>query len=76
MSNASCDSCTYCTSCSFCEGCYDCKNLVNGFRCSKVKLLIKDKNRYWIFNKEVDKAEWDKRYELGFEEKVCSKCGK
>ena len=71
MENKSCNYCNYCI------GCYECVNLVNGFRCSKVKLAKKDKNRYWIFNKEVGKEEWAKRYDLKVVEKeeVCSKCG-
>jgi len=44
--------------------------------CSKVKLAKKDESKYWIFNKEVTKEEWYKRWDLGFtEKKVCSKCG-
>ena len=72
-----CYSCDSCDSCNFCEGCYNCKNLVNGFRCVNVKLSKKDENRYWIFNKEVTEEEWDKRYDLGYEEKIeiCDKCG-
>jgi len=51
---------------------------VNGFRCSRIKLAKKDSSRYWIFNKEVSKKEWNKRYELEIIEniEVCSKCGK
>ena len=71
------DSCDFCNSCDSCVGCYDCKNLVNGFRCSNIKLSKKDDSRFWIFNKEVTREEWDKRYDLGYSEenKVCDKCG-
>jgi len=72
-----CDFCDCCLNCKKCIGCYDCENLVNGFRCSKIKLAKKDPSRYWIFNKEVSKEEWDKRYDLKVIEEwdVCSKCG-
>jgi len=42
-----------------------------------VKLAKKDKSRYWIFNNEVTKEEWDERFGLEVIEKeeVCSKCG-
>jgi len=42
-----------------------------------VKLAKKNENRYWIFNKEVTKEEWNKRYYLEIIEKeeICSKCG-
>jgi hypothetical protein len=33
--------------------------------CINLKLKEKDKNKYWIFNKEVSKEEWDKRFEIG-----------
>ena len=74
----SCNSCDYCESCDYCFGCYGCVNVVNGFRCSKVKLAKKDENRYWIFNKEVTNEEWDNRYSLEVIEKadVCPTCGK
>jgi hypothetical protein len=67
-----------CEYCENCVGCYNCKNLVNGFRCINVKLSKKDKNRYWIFNKEVTREEWDKRYEMEYKEekKVCDKVDK
>jgi len=55
----SCDLCDFCNSCKFCE------NLVNGFMCINLKLKKKDKTKYWIFNKEVSKKKWDKRYEIG-----------
>jgi len=63
----SCDFCYFCDSCYFCDFCNSCKsceNLVNGFMCINLKLKKKDKTKYWIFNKEVTKKEWDKRYEL------------
>ena len=44
--------------------------------CIKLKLAKKDNNKYWLFNKEVTKEEYNNRYKLGFEEKtVCDKCG-
>jgi len=64
----SCDSCYFCNSCDYCDYCYSCKsceNLVNGFMCINLKLKKKNKKKYWIFNKEVTKKEWDKRYEIG-----------
>jgi len=72
-----CSGCSGCSECSGCSWCYDCENLVNGFCCSKVKLAKKDKSRYWIFNNEVTKEEWDERFGLEVIEKeeVCSKCG-
>lgn len=57
-----------CYSCDSCDFCYSCKNLVNGFMCVSLKLKKKDKNKYWIFNKEVTKEEWDKRFDIGLEE--------
>ena len=47
---------------------------MNGFMCINLKLKEKDKSKYWIFNKEVSKEEWDNRYEIG-KPKVCDKCG-
>jgi len=35
--------------------------------CINLKLNKKDKSRYWIFNKEVSKKEWDTRYRIGEE---------
>ena len=78
-----CEYCEYCDSCEYCEYCkycFGCTNLVNGYMCIKLKLAIKDENKYWLFNKEVTKEEFDNRYELGFTEdkvcdKVCDKCG-
>ncbi len=67
----SCDSCNFCGSCDSCDSCNSCnscKNLVNGFMCINLKLDKKDENRYWIFNKEVSKKEWDKRFEIGEED--------
>ena len=60
-----CNSCDSCKSCDFCKSCDSCKNLVNGFMCINLKLKKKNKKKYWIFNKEVTKEEWDKRYEIG-----------
>ena len=54
-----------CKFCNFCNSCYSCKNLVNGFMCINLKLEKKDTSKYWIFNKEVTKEEWDKRFNLG-----------
>jgi len=48
-------------------------NLVNGFMCINLKLKEKEKDKYWIFNKEVTKEEWNKRWEIG-KPKVCDKC--
>jgi len=33
--------------------------------CINLKLNKKDKSKYWIFNKEVTKEEWDKRFKIG-----------
>jgi len=33
--------------------------------CINLKLEKKDENKYWIFNKEVSKEEWGKRWEIG-----------
>ena len=66
-----CDSCDSCKSCNFCKFCYSCdfcKNLVNGFMCINLKLEKKDKNKFWIFNKEVSKEQWDKRFSIGKDE--------
>ena len=45
--------------------------------CSNIKLLKKDKNKFWLFNKEVSENEFKNRFQLGFIEKakVCDKCG-
>lgn len=45
--------------------------------CYDMELTKKDKNRYWIFNKEVTKKVFDNRWFIGFKEKpkVCDKCG-
>jgi len=61
----SCDFCYCCKSCDSCDSCKSCENLVNGFMCVNLKLEKKDKTKYWIFNKEVSKEEWDKRYKIG-----------
>jgi hypothetical protein len=37
--------------------------------CIGLKFEKKDKNKYWIFNKEVSKADWDNRYKIQQEEK-------
>ena len=76
-----CDSCKFCNFCDFCDfcdscnSCKKCKNLVNGFMCINLKFDKKDESKYWIFNKEVSKEEWDKRWDMG-KSKVCSKCGR
>ena len=61
----SCNSCDCCYCCKSCYSCNFCENLVNGFMCINLKLKKKDKTKYWIFNKEVSKKKWDKRYEIG-----------
>jgi len=33
--------------------------------CYNLKLKEKDKTKYWIFNKEVTKEEWDNRFKIG-----------
>ena len=60
-----CNFCDYCDSCNFCDYCYSCKNLVNGFMCINLNLDKKDDSKYWIFNKEVTKEEWDNRFNIG-----------
>jgi len=60
----SCDFCNSCISCDFCDYCNFCENLINGFMCINLKLKKKDENKYWIFNKEVTKKKWDKRWSL------------
>jgi len=47
--------------CNFCNSCNSCENLVNGFMCNNLKLKEKDKTKFWRFNKEVTKEEWDER---------------
>jgi len=47
---------------------------MNGFMCINLKFEEKDKDKYWIFNKEVTKEEWDNRFNIG-KPKRCSKCG-
>ena len=32
--------------------------------CMGLTLTEKDKTKYWIFNKEVTKEQWDKRYSI------------
>ena len=63
----SCYSCNFCDSCNFCNYCNYCKNLVNGFMCINLKLKNKDENKYWIFNEEVTKEEWNNRFKIGKE---------
>ena len=36
--------------------------------CINLKLEKKDKNKFWIFNKEVSKEQWDKRFSIGKDE--------
>jgi len=33
--------------------------------CINLKLEKKNPRQYWIFNKEVSKKEWDKRWRIG-----------
>ena len=35
--------------------------------CVNLKLKEKNPNKYWIFNKEVTKEEWEKRWDIGKE---------
>jgi hypothetical protein len=51
-------------SCESCNSCISCVNLVNGFMCYGLKLKKKDPSKFWIFNKEVSKKEWDNRYSI------------
>jgi hypothetical protein len=37
--------------------------------CVNLKFKKKDKNKYWIFNKEVSKEQWDNRFKIQQEEK-------
>jgi hypothetical protein len=32
--------------------------------CINLKFKEKDQNKYWIFNKEVTKEEWDNRFKI------------
>ena len=62
-----CEFCNYCNSCKNCDSCNSCEfceNLVSGFMCINLKFEKKDKSKYYIFNKEVTKEEWDNRYSL------------
>ena len=59
-----CENCDYCNHCNHCNHCDYCENLVNGFMCINLKFEKKDTDKYYIFNKEVTKEEWDKRYSL------------
>jgi len=69
-----CDSCDSCDYCDYCDSCKRCENLINGFMCINLKFTKKDKTKFWIFNKEVSKEKWDKRWDIR-KPKVCSKCG-
>lgn len=62
-----CDSCSFCNSCYYCYSCNSCKNLVHGFMCINLKFDEKDETKYWIFNKEVTKEEWNNRFKIGKE---------
>jgi len=35
--------------------------------CINLKLKKQNIKKYWMFNKEVSKEEWDKRFEIGKE---------
>lgn len=59
-----CNYCKFCKFCNSCDFCNSCKNLVNGFMCVNLKLKKKDKNKYWIFNKEVLEEEWEERWNI------------
>ena len=69
-----CNSCDYCNSCNYCDYCKTCEKIVNGFMCINLKFDKKDKTKYWIFNKEVSREEWEKRWDIG-KPKVCKECG-
>ena len=44
--------------------------------CINLKFDKKDPDKYWIFNKEVSKEEWENRWNIGKpKKKVCDKCG-
>lgn len=60
-----CVDCVGCMGCEDCGGCRNCEELQNGFMCYGLKFKKKDSKKFWIFNKEVSKKEWDKRFELG-----------
>lgn len=64
VSLKSCIHCDSCTDCIFCEFCVSCENLVNGFMCINLHLKEKNSTKYWIFNKEVTKKEWDNRWKF------------
>jgi len=51
-----------------CNSCNSCENLVNGFMCINLKLKKKDPSKYWIFNKQVSKREWNNRWDIGGED--------
>jgi len=42
--------------------------------CINLKFEEKDKTKFWIFNKEVSKEEWNKRWDIGKPQK-CETCG-
>ena len=71
MENNYCNFCDYCDSC---DSCKECKNLVNGFMCINLVFKKKDESKYWIFNKEVTKEQWSKRWDINKPNK-CSECG-
>ena len=60
MVNDSCYSCDSCYHCDYCDSCYSCENLVNGFMCFGLKFDKKDNTKYWVFNQEVTKREYEK----------------
>jgi len=33
--------------------------------CINLKFDVKDSSKYWIFNKEVTKEEWNNRFNIG-----------
>ena len=38
--------------------------------CINLKLDKKDCTKYWIFNKEVNKEQWDKRFDISKDNKL------
>lgn len=44
--------------------------------CINLKLEKQDPSKYWIFNKEVSKEEWDNRFNIGKELKNENNGGK
>ena len=53
--------------CNYCDSCDSCENVINGFMCINLRLDKQDETKYWIFNKEVTKEEWDNRFNIGKE---------